>query len=107
MHSARWILSDRIDGLQLDDHRSMGQQVHRVVTDDDASLLRNSDAGFAKLMHQGVCVHLLKKSSSKSIGDTKCTANDPLRQTVRHSFIGVHRRLKNPCRLRTKHTAET
>src|ERR1700675_406528 len=52
-------LSDCVDGLQLDDHRSLDQQVHRVVTDDDpiahdgdAALPRNREAGFAKLMHQ-------------------------------------------------------
>ena len=99
MHRARWILSDRHDGLQLDDHRSLDQQVHRVVTDDDPivhhgdeALLRNREAGFAKLMHEGIFVYLRKKSSSKSIGDSQGTADDPLRQMVQHGFIGVHRR---------------
>ena len=99
MHWARWTLSDRLDGLQLDDHRFLDQQVHRMVTDDDpivhhgdAALPRNREAGFAKLMHQGVFVYRLKKSSSKSIGDSQGTADDPLRQMVQHGFIGVHRR---------------
>ena len=108
MHWARWTLSDRLDGLQLDDHQFLDQQVHRIVTDDDpivhhgdAALLRNREAGFAKRMHEGVFVYLLKKSSSKSIGDSQGTADDLVRQMVQHGFIGVHRRLKIPCMIRT------
>ena len=89
----------RLGGLQLDDHRFLDQQIHRIVTDDDpiirygdAALLRDLEAGLTKLMRERIFVHLLNKSSPKCIGDGHSTADDSLRQIVRHSVIGVHRR---------------
>jgi hypothetical protein len=88
-----------LGGLQFHDHRFFDQQVDRVFTnndpvldDDNAALLYDREAGFAKLVRARIFLNLFKESRSKSIGDSHRASDDSLRQPIPPRFICVHLR---------------
>jgi hypothetical protein len=82
------------DGLKLDNHRILDQQVHgifpyddTVVPDDDALLLFDCKPDLAKLLCKRILIDLLDEPRSKRIGNGHAASNDHLGKPVEFSLI--------------------
>ena len=89
----------RLDGLQLDQHSALDQQVSKILTDQDvfvsnchSALLLNSKPRRSQLERQGIFINPFQESDPQGVCHRKRATDDPVRYRIQHRPIRVHLR---------------
>ena len=96
---------DRPGDFKLQNCSVSQEQVHNVVPDHGtvvanhhAMLLRDHEPGSARLMHQGVFIDFLEKSSPQSAHDRQGATNDLFGQSIKPVLTGTYLRVRRALR---------